>query len=220
MSTRILPSCSRIMLSLGLASLAGCVSVPMAPLVYGSKTVGGLDISTATTSANPEVSLSIGYKRDDVALVPVAVMKNKDQTADGDKKNGEYILIIRGDDVSGEPATTAGGLPPKNHDDGKSRRDAMSVFGSFEGRGWGSADKVNAQAFATNYFSTGVAAQHLAEGVGRAVSADQLRRCFVAVQDLASGIADSERPTYLKKGLEACSEAGKVPAKPTPPPNQ
>ena len=44
-----------------LMGLQACATVPMAPLVYGSKTVGGFDISTST-GANPSVSISLGKK--------------------------------------------------------------------------------------------------------------------------------------------------------------
>lgn len=79
-----------------LLGLAGCVSVPMTPLVYGSKTAGGLDMSNGT--ANPSVSISLGYERGDFALVPVAVMERKGQAPTTHGKGGENVQIIRGDD--------------------------------------------------------------------------------------------------------------------------
>lgn len=207
--------------------LAGCVTVPMAPLVYGSKTVGGLDISTTTTGANPGVSISIGYKRDDLALVPVAVMKQKEGK---DGKILEYPKIIRGHDIdSGDEDDTNSAAKQANGDaaaakeakanvqrdtagNDNNRKDAMSVFGSFEGRGMAqtSTQTTGAQAIAANYFSTGVAAQNLARGLGNAAAADQLRKCFLSVKDVAGGVPDADRQAYVKKGMDACSEAGKT----------
>lgn len=92
-------------------------------------------------------------------------------------------------------------------------KDAMSVFGSFECRGTAdtATQSTNAQAVAANYFSTGIAAQNLARGLGGAAAADQLRKCFRTVKDVAGGVSDADRPAYLKKGIDACSEAGKMP---------
>lgn len=66
------------------------------PLAYGSKTVGGLDISTNTSGASPGVSISFGYKRDDLALVPVAVMQER---GGKDGKVLERVKIVRGHDI-------------------------------------------------------------------------------------------------------------------------
>ena len=209
MNTRI-PQ-SPLILAAATLCLAGCVTVPMAPLVYGSKTVGGLDISTTTSTTNPGVSISIGYKRDDVALVPVAVLKNKAQPVGSDGKGGEHILIIHGDDANAD-ASDGGKETKAALDPGNRKKDSMSVFGSFEGRGMAGADATSAQAVAANYFSTGIAAQHLAAGIGRAAAADQIRRCFEAVRDIADKLPADKQDTFREKGLTACSEAGKPPA--------
>ena len=180
--------------------LTACVSVPMAPLVYGSKTVGGLDIAT-NTGANPGVSISIGYKRDDLALVPVAVLEKKGQA-------DEKLKIVTGRD--GDDAKPDDGKPG-----GKPRRssDAMSVFGSFEGRGMAGASPqaTSAQAVAANYFSTGIAAQNLADGVGKAASVAQIRHCFAAVAATVANLDEAERKAYTKKGMDACTEAAASP---------
>ncbi len=54
--------------------LAGCAPLQQAPLVYSSKTIVGVDISSPT-SEQPGVSLSLGFKNLDAAYVPVAVAK-------------------------------------------------------------------------------------------------------------------------------------------------
>lgn len=166
-------------------SMQACFTVPMAPLVYGSKTTGGLDISTGG-SANPTVSVSIGYKRDDVALVPVAV---REDSAEGDEK-----LTLVG-----------------SRSDARAIQDSMSVFGIFEGRGMGNtaAQGTGANANAANYFSTGLAAQKLAQGFGAAQAARQMTLCLEQVKTIADTLA-SGRDEYHARGLAACA-AGERP---------
>lgn len=198
MNTRI-PQ-SPLILAAATLCLAGCVTVPMAPLVYGSKTVGGLDIAT-NTGANPGVSISIGYKRDDLALVPVAVLEKKGQA-------DEKLTIVTGRDKDDEPATGADTQADKARGGNRSK-DAMSVFGSFEGRGMAGASTqtTSAQAVAANYFSTGIAAQNLADGVGKAATVAQIRYCFAAVTAAAANLDEAERKAYTKKGMDACTDA-------------
>lgn len=178
-----------LILIAALCGLQSCAVVPMAPLVYGSKTIGGLDIST-NTSANPGASISLGYKRDDLALVPVAVRS--------EDARGQRLHIIRGQDSrsgKGEDAAS-----------GKDDRDALSVFGSFEGRGLGTAaqDSAKAEALAANYFSTGIAAQKLANGFGDAEKYRQARNCLRAVENLVAGLADGDKAKYIRLGMETC----------------
>ncbi len=191
----------RAALAASLLGLSACVSVPMAPLVYGSKTIGGLDISTTTTGTNPGVSISIGYKRDDLALVPVAVLEKKGQP-------DEKLTVITGTDSDGADSSKRRARATGNHS-----MDAMSVFGSFEGRGMAGASTpaTNAHVVAANYFSTGVAAQNLADGVGSAAAVAQVRLCVATVKEVAADISDAtERQTYVKKGLDACTSAAQA----------
>tara|TARA_R110002072_G_scaffold187924_5_gene344727 strand:+ start:1660 stop:2460 length:801 start_codon:yes stop_codon:yes gene_type:complete len=58
---------------MGLA-LIGCSPLQQAPLVYSSKVVFGIDVSTPS-SEQPGGSINIGYKLVDAAYVPVAVAK-------------------------------------------------------------------------------------------------------------------------------------------------
>lgn len=189
---------------LALVGLTACASVPMAPLVYGSKTVGGLDIAT-NTGANPGVSISIGYKRDDLALVPVAVLEKKGQA-------GEKLKIVTGRDNEDEPVKGTDTQADKQRGGNRSK-DALSVFGSFEGRGMAGASTqaTSAQALAANYFSTGIAAQNLADGVGKAATVAQIRHCFAAVAAAAASLDEAERKVYTKKGMDACTDAAAEP---------
>lgn len=56
---------------------AGCAPLQQAPLVYASKVVVGLDVSSNATES-PGISINIGVKTIDVAYVPVAVSKTLD----------------------------------------------------------------------------------------------------------------------------------------------
>ena len=176
-----------------LCSVQGCAVVPMAPLIYGSKTVGGLDIST-NTSANPGASFSLGYKRDDLALVPVAVRR--------EDSRGQELHIVRGQNNRGDKGDDA------DKGKGKDDSDALSVFGSFEGRGLGTAgqDSTKAEALAANYFSTGIAAQKLANGFGDAEKYRQARNCLRAVENLVAGLADGDKAKYIRLGMETCHD--------------
>ncbi len=72
----------------GLA-LIGCSPLEQAPLVYSSKVVVGIDVSTPT-SEQPGASISLGVKMVDAAYVPVAVAKNcDDSTILNSASNGE-----------------------------------------------------------------------------------------------------------------------------------
>lgn len=198
---------ARAIALLAVLGLPACVSVPMAPLVYGSKTVGGLDIAT-NTGANPGVSISIGYKRDDLALVPVAVLEKKGQA-------DEKLKIVTGRDNEDQAATDTDTRTGKLRSGNRSQ-DAMSVFGSFEGRGMAGAapQTTSAQAVAANYFSTGIAAQNLAAGVGKAATVAQIRYCFAAVTAAAASLDEAERKIYTKKGMDTCTDAAtEAPAK-------
>lgn len=178
----------RLSVVLAALSLQACYTVPMAPLVYGSKTTGGLDISTGG-SANPSVSVSIGYKRDDIALVPVAV---REDNRAGDEK----LTVVLGDGGAGAPAKT---------------RDSMSVFGIFEGRGMGdTAQSTKVESRAANYFSTGIAAQQLAHGFGAAQAARQMTACLEQVKAIADSLATG-KDDYHKRGLAACAAGQSLP---------
>lgn len=179
-------------LSAALAAVCaqGCYTVPMAPLVYGSKTTGGLDISTGG-SANPSVSISVGYKRDDVALVPVAVREDS-------KAGDERLTLVPG----GGPAPGGRGTV----------RDSMSVFGIFEGRGMTdtAAQATRLDSRAANYFSTGIAAQELARGFGTAQAARQMTACLEQVKAIADTLTTG-KDDYHKRGLAACAAGQNIP---------
>jgi hypothetical protein len=180
---------SRVSLMLVVIASAGCTTVPMAPLVYGSKTIAGIDLSTGN-GANPSVSISVGYKRDDLAFVPAAAVNPK--TND--------LQVIKG--VDADKCT-----PPKSC--AGADLDALSVFGSFEGRGiaGAGAPATSLNVMADNYFSTGIAAQKLAASVGKAVKFRQMAACVTAVKEAAALINDAtNRKAVVTTGVTACTE--------------
>jgi hypothetical protein len=76
-----------------------------APLVYSSKISVGIDM-TGTSTENPGVSLSLGYKQVDAAYIPVAVAKACDATKTAaDCKDTIYALKV----LQGNLSTQDGG---------------------------------------------------------------------------------------------------------------
>ena len=59
-------------------TLAGCQTIDNAGLVYGSRTVGGIDVSGGPQGSTGGANFSFGYKREDLAFIPVAVCEKKD----------------------------------------------------------------------------------------------------------------------------------------------
>lgn len=193
MMLRILPDWlnQRVQLPFLVAVITtGCSTVPTAPLVYWSRTIGGFDISTGS-GTNAGANISVGYKRDDLAFVPAGVVVSK--------ANGESSFkAIKGVDADkcATDRTCAG-----------ADLDALSVFGSFEGRGFGSAGATSASVDVTaaNYFSTGIAAQKLAKQLGKAESARQVARCIEVVATTAALLPSADQARARKEGMAACS---------------
>jgi len=172
-----------------LIALAGCNTVPTAPLVYWSKTIGGFDITTGSGS-NPGVDISLGYQRHDLAFVPAGALWE-------DESGKKHFKIIKG--VDDDKCTTTQGCKGTDVD-------ALSVFGSFEGRGIGGAGAPAASinALAENYFSTGIAAQKVATAIGRAASARHVAKCVDVVTIAAKLLPAADQASAIKEGMAAC----------------
>jgi len=176
---------------LTLIALTGCNTVPTAPLVYWSKTIGGVDISTGS-GANPGVNLSVGYQRHDLAFVPTGAV--------WEDENGQaHFKIIKG--VDNDKCNSTAGCKGTDVD-------ALSVFGSFEGRGIGGAGApaASVNAMADNTFSTGIAAQKLAGGMGDAVRARHVTKCFEVVMAAAKLLLPADQANAIKEGMAACGK--------------
>lgn len=124
------------------AVLAGCGNVDGANLLFGQQQSVGLNMSASTTDQG--TSLHLGFKDQDIAIVPVAV-PNPSPDA------GNSMTVIHGESSS------------KDHDTGGRNLDALSVFGQFDlDAGGGTAGGGNVAL--GKFFATGVAATSLADG--------------------------------------------------------
>ena len=123
-------------------SFTGCSSTGSnLPLMFGqSHTLG---ISLSSTAANQGVDLSLGYKDQDVAVVPVAVTVGEEQKKNEKSQESQIKEIY---------STVRG---PGN-------RDALSVLGQFSVNT--SAGSEGTKVGLGKFFATGLAAQKLSDG--------------------------------------------------------
>ena len=117
-------------------ALTGCTTNP--PLMFGDVTTFGLRVGNDTATMGGSVSL--GYKAQSVAIVPVSVLD-----ADGN------VLLLKGSE--------------KVRVGESSKSDAMSVFASFDSQAGPAADSKSSQVALGQVFSTGLAAQSLTQGL-------------------------------------------------------
>jgi len=131
-------------------SFSGCASSNSnVPLLFGQfHTVG---FSIGGSAANQGVDLTLGYKDQDIAIIPVAVKQaNGDMTALRGKQK----------DIKKEK---------DKYEDG-STEEALSVLGQFEMNGGGSGkDSGDAKVRLGKFFATGLAAKRLADGFAHAL---------------------------------------------------
>jgi hypothetical protein len=67
-----------VVASMGVLTLAACQTIDNAGLVYGSRTIGGIDVSGGPQGGTGAANISFGYKREDLAFIPVAVCDKKE----------------------------------------------------------------------------------------------------------------------------------------------
>ena len=123
---------ANLLLLAAATAVCGCQSSSM--LVFGQSQTVGITIGGAASDAGAE--MTVGYKDRNVAIVPVALMPEKNATAK------DAMLVT----------STVGA------EDGD--KDALSVLGQFEV----SAKAQDAQVGLGKFFATGLAAQKLADG--------------------------------------------------------
>lgn len=68
----------RLLLALLACALAACTPLRQASMVYGSKSVAGFNVGVSA-SAQPDFNVTIGYRNNDFAYVPVAVAYELEQ---------------------------------------------------------------------------------------------------------------------------------------------
>ncbi|MGZ8286841.1 MAG: hypothetical protein ACXW27_16005 [Allosphingosinicella sp.] len=86
------------------------------------------------------------------------------------------------------------------------KEDALSVFGSFDGNA--SANNNSASLGVGKVFSTGVASQHLTQGLGRASSVAVRAKCILTVSEVAKTLPDEPKAKLLAQIGEICMENG------------
>ncbi|CAN7713480.1 hypothetical protein LJR290_005979 [Variovorax sp. LjRoot290] len=169
--------------ALALSSLAGC-SATNPPLMFGDTTTFGVRLGNDTATGGASVSL--GYKAQSIAVVPVSVL-----------------------DETGTPRLL------KGHAQGQAENgdkvDAMSVFASFESAAPASGTPQESTVRLGQVFSTGLAAQSLTMGYVCRENADPgctRTAATTALQSAAS--ADAAAASATSAARAANSAAAKV----------
>ena len=170
--------------------ILGCTAIPQAGLIYSSTVIAGVGMKVSTADATSPIDISIGFKTHDFAYVPVAVVEAKDVN------KGEIVKVwgSHGQNTAESNDCAAAlkqypsvlGTTATKEDKDKvnaacdNKRDAMSVYGQFNGSGDASAKDQRAGLMVGRIFSTGIAAQNVslaAKNVG-------LTECSKAIADL------------------------------------
>ncbi len=87
------------------------------------------------------------------------------------------------------------------------KEDALSVFGSFDGSA--TANNTSAGLGVGKVFSTGVASQHLTQGMGRASGVAVRAKCIQTVAEVAKALTDEPAKAKLLAQIgEICMEGG------------
>ncbi len=182
------------------AMTAGCASTKQAGLLYSSTVSMGLGMEVKTADATAPVSINIGFKTLDVAYVPVAAMERRADGSESAEKIWASHSQHAGDAASCYAALTKKAQakkPAANDDAAKSaalatqdlpaecdaKRDAMSVYGQFNGDAFAKGNDRSAGLMVGRVFATGIAAQNVSAAANAFAYAD----CAKAV--IASGIA-------------------------------
>jgi hypothetical protein len=185
----------------GAAAIGGCQSIPQAGLVYASRVNVGLAVEIAplaAAAATEPLKLTIGFGSSDIAYVPVAVMGTSTSGHSGISK-----IWSSHDETStqckSERTAQKTKDPNQTVEDCETRRDAMSVYGQFNGNT--NAD-VTGKKYGLNagrVFATGVAAQQLTEAASNVASVQCIDAVKAALGEKATADAVSaELKLYCK----------------------
>jgi hypothetical protein len=173
--------------------VSGCQSIPQAGLIYASKVDIGLAVEIAplaTAAATEPLKLTLGFGSSDIAYVPVAVMGQH-----SDRGSGISKIWSSHDEVSVD--CKAARKKPINEakaaiaEDCETRRDAMSVYGQFNGSTNAGIGEKKYGLTAGRVFATGVAAQHLTEAASNVVNVQCIDAVKTALGDKATAEAVS-----------------------------
>ena len=175
-------STSKLLIAAGALAAVGCTSIPQAGLLYSSTAIVGVGMKVSTADATSPVDISIGFKMHDLAYVPVAVQESR-TLSNGTATNNSVEKIWAShtqsegsnahcDSVRKNAVEKLNAGTPLSEVDQKAlsiacdvKRDAMSVYGQFNGTGSASGADRGAGLSVGKIFSTGVAAQNVSHGV-------------------------------------------------------
>lgn len=204
MKTKALP----LFITLSGLGLFGCAAIPQAGLIYSSTNVIGVGMKVSAAGADSPVDISVGFKSHDFAYVPVAVGEGKTSA------NGQVVEISNTHNIWAshtqsegttanckslrDEANTTKDLALKatklravaNACDNK--RDALSVYGQFDGRTDASGKERAVNLAVGRVFSTGIAAQnvsHAARMIAHAECVKAIRSVFPATGKEAEALA-------------------------------
>lgn len=202
-----------LIISCALAT-AGCTSLPQAGLVYSSTAIVGVGMKVSTADAMSPVDITIGFKMHDFAYVPVAVQESRTPVGGASGMTNNSVEKIWASHAQSEGANAQCDNERKNAAATlKSqralsaqeqaaleiacdiKRDAMSVYGQFNGTGSASGADRGAGLAVGKIFSTGVAAQNVSNGV----HATAMRECVTAVK---STLAADATPEVQQKRID------------------
>lgn len=204
-----------LIISCALAT-AGCTSLPQAGLVYSSTAIVGVGMKVSTADATSPVDITIGFKMHDFAYVPVAVQEMQNPGSSSGTTNHSVQKIwashaqseganAQCDSERQNAAATlrsTGSLSPKDQAAlavaCDIKRDAMSVYGQFDGASSASGGNRSAALSVGKIFSTGVAAQNVSNGVNMAA----MTECITAVK--ATMATDAKQEDKDKRIDQLC----------------
>lgn len=179
--------------------LLGCTAVPQAGLIYSSTNVIGVGMKVSAAGADSPVDISVGFKSHDFAYVPVAVGEGKTSA------NGQVVEISNTHNIWASHTQSEGVTAnckalredANNTADAAlkankmravaqacdNKRDALSVYGQFDGRTDASGKERAANLAVGRVFSTGIAAQnvsHAARTIAHTDCVKAIRSVFPA----------------------------------------
>ena len=188
--------------------ICGCTAIPQAGLIYSSTNVIGVGMKVSAAGADAPVDISVGFKSHDFAYVPVAVGEGKTSA------NGQVVEISKTHNVWASHSQNEGSSAycKSVRDNANtttdtalkatmmrqvaracdSKRDALSVYGQFDGRASASEKERAANLTVGRVFSTGIAAQnvsHAAKLIAHTDCVKAIRSVFPSTGKEAEALA-------------------------------
>ncbi len=172
--------------------LAGCAPLEQAPLLYTSTVTLGASTGV-NANETPGFDFVFGYKQVDAAYVPVAVAKDGDGDGDVDSKIYDIVLIQAGSQDKDSRTTSSADEDKQNNQlqGDEEKYDAYSVYGSFDSKtGAFGGTRPGSENALGKVFSTGVAAQTLADAELEKAKLSGVINCLAQLRSLAKEFED------------------------------